>query len=113
MQGLFRNPLADPSLIGVSSGASAGASMMIVLGAGSVMQGAQFAGLSLVALGAFAGGFLAVLLVYRLATSETGTSVVTMLLAGIAISALAGALNSLFSFIADDEMCWVCLGGGW
>ena len=104
MQGLFRNPLADPSLIGVSSGASAGASMMIVLGAGSVMQGAQFAGLSLVALGAFAGGFLAVLLVYRLATSETGTSVVTMLLAGIAISALAGALNSLFSFIADDEM---------
>jgi iron complex transport system permease protein len=104
MQGLFRNALADPSLIGVSSGASAGASLMIVLGGGVLLQGGQFAGLSMVALGAFCGGFLAVILVYRLATSSTGTSVATMLLAGIAISALAGALNSLFSFIADDEM---------
>lgn len=104
MQGLFRNPLADPSLIGVSSGASAGASLVIVLGGGALLQGGQFAGLSAVALGAFFGGFLAVVLVYRLATSPTGTSVATMLLAGIAISALAGALNSLFSYIADDEM---------
>lgn len=104
MQGLFRNPLADPSLIGVSSGASAGASLMIVLGGGALLQSGQFAGLSAVALGAFAGGFVAVLLVYRLATSSTGTSVATMLLAGIAISALAGALNSLFSYVADDEM---------
>lgn len=104
MQGLFRNPLADPSLIGVSSGASAGASLMIVMGGGALLQSSQFAGLSAVALGAFVGGFLAVILVYRLATSSTGTSVATMLLAGIAISALAGAMNSLFSFVADDEM---------
>ncbi len=104
MQGLFRNPLADPSLIGVSSGASAGASLMIVMGGGVWLQVGEFAGLSAVALGAFAGGFLAVILVYRLSTTETGTSVVTMLLAGIAITALAGALNSLFSYIADDEM---------
>lgn len=104
MQGLFRNPLADPSLIGVSSGASAGASLMIVFGPSALLASGQFAGLSAVALGAFAGGFFAVLLVYRLATSSTGTSVATMLLAGIAISALAGAMNSLFSFIADDEM---------
>jgi len=104
MQGLFRNPLADPSLIGVSSGASAGASLMIVMGGGALLQGGQFAGLSVVALGAFAGGFLAVILVYRLATSSSGTSVATMLLAGIAISALAGAFNSLLAFVADDEM---------
>jgi heme transport system permease protein len=104
MQGLFRNPLADPSLIGVSSGASAGASLMIVMGGGALLQGGQFAGLSVVALGAFGGGFLAVILVYRLATSASGTSVATMLLAGIAISALAGALNSLLAFVADDEM---------
>ena len=103
MQGLFRNPLADPSLIGVSSGASAGASVMIVMGGGALLEGGQLLGLSTVAFGAFAGGFLAVILVYRLATSTTGTSVATMLLAGIAISALAGALNSLFSFMADDE----------
>jgi iron complex transport system permease protein len=104
MQGLFRNPLADPSLIGVSSGASAGASFVIVF-AGAWLQNSSFFGLSLVAGGAFLGGFLAVLLVYRLATSATGgTSVATMLLAGIAISALAGALNSLFSFFADNDM---------
>jgi iron complex transport system permease protein len=103
MQGLFRNPLADPSLIGVSSGASAGASLVIVFG-GVWLQSSSFFGLSLVAGGAFLGGFLAVLLVYRLATSTTGTSVATMLLAGIAISALAGALNSLFSFFADNDM---------
>lgn len=104
MQGLFRNPLADPSLIGVSSGASAGASLVIVLGGGALLQSGQLLGLSAVALGAFAGGALAVVLVYRLATTATGTSVATMLLAGIAISALAGAMNSLFSYIADDEM---------
>ncbi len=104
MQGLFRNPLADPSLIGVSSGASAGASVMIVLGGGALLQGGQAVGLSVIALGAFTGGLLAVALVYRLATSATGTSVATMLLAGIAISALAGALNSLFTFMADDAM---------
>ena len=104
MQGLFRNPLADPSLIGVSSGASAGASFVIVFG-GFWLQSSSFFGLSLVAGGAFLGGFCAVLLVYRLATSATGgTSVATMLLAGIAISALAGALNSLFSFFADNDM---------
>lgn len=103
MQGLFRNPLADPSLIGVSSGASAGASFVIVFG-GVWLQSSSFFGLSLVAGGAFLGGFLAVLLVYRLATSTTGTSVATMLLAGIAISALAGAINSLFSFFADNDM---------
>ncbi len=104
MQGLFRNPLADPSLIGVSAGASAGASLVIVLGGGTLLQAGEFSGLSAVAAGAFAGGFLAVILVYRLATSDSGTSVATMLLAGIAITALAGALNSLFSYIADDEM---------
>lgn len=64
MQGLFRNPLADPSLIGVSSGASVGASLMIVVAGGFVETGALM-GLSLVAVGAFVGGFAATLLVYR------------------------------------------------
>ena len=103
MQGLFRNPLADPSLIGVSGGASVGASLMIVLAGGAVESGLLM-GLSLVALGAFVGGFAATILVYRLATSGMGTSVTTMLLAGIAIGALAGALNSLLSYFADNDM---------
>ena len=100
MQGLFRNPLADPSLIGVTAGASVGASLVIVF-AGGV---AGFVGLSLVSLGAFVGGTAAVLLVYRLATGPGGTSVATMLLAGIAIGALAGSVGSLLEFHADNEM---------
>ena len=103
MQGLFRNPLADPSLIGVSSGASVGASLVIVVAAQWLPAGVN-AELPLIAAGAFAGGFAATILVYRLATSEVGTSVATMLLAGIAISALAGALNSLLSYFADNDM---------
>ena len=86
MQGIFRNPLADPSLIGVTAGAALGASLVIA-GAGSWISG--ISGLTLVSLGAFAGGMAAVVVVYRLANSETGTSVATMLLAGIAITALA------------------------
>ncbi len=103
LQGLFRNPLADPTLIGVSSGASVGAGCAIVLGA-AWCQGCYEMGLSVVALGAFGGGLLASWIVYTLATSPTGTSVSTMLLSGIAISALAGALNSLSTFFADDDM---------
>lgn len=103
MQGLFRNPLADPSLIGVSAGASVGASIMIVIAA-AWLQASSTLGLSIVAFGAFAGGFVATILVYRLATSDIGTSVSTMLLAGIAISAMAGALNNLLSYFADDDM---------
>lgn len=103
MQGLFRNPLADPSLIGVSSGASVGASIVIVT-AVSVVQYTSPTGLTLIAFGAFAGGVIATLLVYRLATTSAGTHVATMLLAGIAISALAGALNSLLGYFADNDM---------
>lgn len=103
MQGLFRNPLADPSLIGVTSGASAGASCMIVVGA-LWLPAAGVLSFSLVTLGAFTGGLLASALVYRIATGPTGTSVSTMLLAGIAITALAGAFNQLFAFFADNEM---------
>ncbi|MEH6551171.1 MAG: iron ABC transporter permease [Pseudomonadales bacterium] len=102
-QGLFRNPLADPSLIGVSAGASAGASFVIVFVSGWLTM-SGWMGLSLIAVGAFIGGAIAVMLVYRLASSVRGTSVATMLLAGIAITAVAGALNSLFSFLADNDM---------
>ena len=101
MQGLFRNPLADPSLIGVTAGASLGAALAIVTG-GNLLQG--YTGLTLVSAGAFAGGVIAVLFVYRLATSPNGTSVATMLLAGIAITALSGSIGSLLEFFADNDM---------
>ncbi len=102
MQGLFRNPLADPSLIGVSGGASVGASIVIVTAGGAMLS--PLAGLSMVALGAFIGGVITTLVVYRVATSILGTSVTTMLLAGIAIGAIAGAFNSLLSYFSDNQM---------
>ncbi len=101
MQGLFRNPLADPSLIGVTAGASLGASLVIALGSGVVVE---WLGLPLMSLGAFAGGSIAVWLVYRLARYGNGTSVATMLLAGIGIAALVGSLTSLLEFYADNQV---------
>jgi iron complex transport system permease protein len=102
-QGLFRNPLADPSLIGVTAGASAGAAAMIFLAADFVaLQG--MLGVSIISLGAFIGGAIAVLFVYRIATGRDGTSVATMLLAGIAITAISGGFTSLIEFFADNEM---------
>lgn len=100
-QGLFRNPLADPSLIGVSAGAAAGASFVIVLLANVQWS---YLGLSLVSLGAFGGGLVAVIFVYRIATGVNGTSVATMLLAGIAITFLTGSLSNILEFFADNEM---------
>ncbi len=102
-QGLFRNPLADPSLIGVTAGATVGASIVIILGASWSNLTTSSLGLSLVSLGAIIGAALSVTLVYRIATRGTGTSVATMLLAGIAITALAGGITNLLEFIADNE----------
>ncbi|MCH2191338.1 MAG: iron ABC transporter permease [Gammaproteobacteria bacterium] len=101
-QGLFRNPLADPSLIGVTAGASAGAAVAIYA-ASNVIFFSGIYGLSLVSLSAFTGGVIAVTGVYMLATDKTGTSVATMLLAGIAITAIAGALTSFIEYFADNE----------
>lgn len=99
-QGLFRNPLADPSLIGVTAGASLGASLCIVALAGSTVGVSATVGVSL---GAFLGGLLTVILVYRLATGAHGTSVATMLLAGIAITALCGAASNVLELMSSDS----------
>ena len=102
-QGLFRNPLADPSLIGVTAGASTGAALTIFF-ASSLSDIGGFTGLSLVSIGAFAGGSIAVIIVYKLATNTRGTSVATMLLAGIAITALAASLSNILEFFSDEQM---------
>lgn len=103
MQGLFRNPLADPGLIGVSSGAALSAVVFIVLGATVLAPMAAILGPFTIAVAAFVGGTVTTLLVYRLATRNGRTSVATMLLAGIAINALAGAGTGLMIFLADDQ----------
>ena len=96
MQGLFRNPLADPGLIGVSSGAAVAAVATIVLGA------TQTLGSFALSIAAFGGGAATTLLVYRLSLVHGSVSVSTMLLAGIAINAVAGAITGVFTFVADD-----------
>lgn len=101
MQGLFRNPLADPGLIGVSSGAALGAAIAIVFGA-SIGGLPEALAPYLLSACAFAGGLLVTAQVYRLGRHNGQTSVATMLLAGIALTALAGALIGLFTYLADD-----------
>ncbi|AVO52184.1 iron ABC transporter permease [Pseudomonas mendocina] len=101
MQGLFRNPLADPGLVGVSSGAALGAAVVIVAGAAFGGLPEAFAPYLLSAF-AFIGGLLVTALVYRLGRRDGQTNVATMLLAGIALTALAGAAIGLFTYLADD-----------
>jgi iron complex transport system permease protein len=103
MQGLFKNPLADPSLIGVTAGASLGGASIIFFSIQLNFFHSFFSPTLLVAIGACIGAALCVGFVYRMARSSRGTSVATMLLAGIAITAFAGALNSLFEFFSDDQ----------
>ncbi|MDD1779699.1 iron ABC transporter permease [Enterovibrio sp. ZSDZ35] len=102
MQGLFRNPLADPGIIGVSAGASLGAAIAIVL-FGGVLGNTLFLVLGTVPVFAFLGGALATFAIYYMGTSSNGTSVTIMLLAGVALGAIAGAGMGLLNFFADDQ----------
>lgn len=98
MQGLFRNPLADPGLIGISSGASLAAVAAIV-------SGIHFSGslnVALLSLITFSGALLTVFVVYRISRLNGKTVVSTLLLAGVAINALTGAATGVFTYAAND-----------
>jgi iron complex transport system permease protein len=103
MQGLFRNPLADPALIGVSAGAALAAVAAIVLGGTAFGAAAGLLGLWLLPLAAFLGGLGATVLMARLGTVGGVAAVATLLLAGVAVNALAGALTGMLIFMADDR----------
>ncbi len=96
MQGLFRNPLADPGIIGASSGAALGAAIAIIVLPASLQ-------LYSTPIAAFFGALLTTLLVFKLAQSDNGTSVVMLLLAGVAVAAFSGALMGFLNVIADDQ----------
>ncbi|HCH3360470.1 TPA: iron ABC transporter permease [Vibrio parahaemolyticus] len=104
MQGLFRNPLAEPGIIGVSAGAALGGVFAIVVFAEFSQNHPQLMNLAALPLFAFLGGALTTVLVYWLGTNKFGTSVTIMLLAGVAISALSGAAIGFLNFSADDQM---------
>ena len=103
MQGLFRNPLADPGLIGVSSGAALAAGMTIVLGSMWFPDMPRTLGSWTLVATAFAGSLLVTVLVYALSQQDGATRVGIMLLAGVAINALAGAGLGYLTFLATDE----------
>lgn len=101
LQALFRNPLAEPGIIGVSAGAGAAAVATIVLGG-------AFAGIGMLMLyalpvAAFVGGFIATLFVVLIARVGGQTPITTILLSGIAVAALGGALMGLMMFLSNDE----------
>jgi iron complex transport system permease protein len=110
MQGLFRNPLASPYVLGIASGASTGAALAILFATGSAF---------LLPLGAFVGAAAAVAVVYGLARGrDRRTSIFTLILAGVAVGALFSAVTSFLIFLSSggeklsDVLFWIMGGLG-
>lgn len=102
LQALFRNPLADPGLVGVSSGAALAAVSTIVLGGALAPQLFDILDRFALPLSAFLGGLAATALIYRIGQVGGFVDVATMLLAGIAINALSGAGIGMLTYLSDD-----------
>ncbi len=98
-QGLFRNPLADPYLIGVASGAGLGATIVLLTGVPS-----YFGGFSLLPVVAFFGGVASITLAYMIARQSDGLPLTTLILAGVAITSLTGAIMSLLMIRSDPDI---------
>ncbi len=103
IQGLFRNPLAEPGLIGISSGASFFAVLMIVLEARFFSFLTDAFGYYALSFAAFTGACITTFIVYNLAMRKGKADITTLLLVGIAINALAGSFTGLLTYIATDE----------
>jgi iron complex transport system permease protein len=102
MQGLFRNPLADPGLLGVSGGAALAAAIAIVIGDKLLTTVTLPIPLGL-PLAAFAGALTTTAVLYRFATREGHTSIAVLLLSGLAIGALTSAAIGFLIYTADDR----------
>lgn len=114
-QGLFRNPLADPYVIGVASGAGLGAVLAM-----SLNWPADLLGMASIPAAGFVGALLTVALVYRLSRVGRATPVTTLILAGVAVSSFATATTSLLMLLSTSELhravTWMVGGfalGGW
>ncbi len=102
MQGLFRNPIVEPGLVGTSAGAALGAAIVFVFGESTALSFATPLGSLAVPVMAFVASFAATMIVYRLSTSFGKVNVFTLLLAGIAINALCAAGTGFLSYVARD-----------
>ncbi len=103
MQGMFKNPLATPDLIGITAGATLMAAITIVLGAHFRDYLPEFVQYSLLSISAFIGALLTTLLVYKISTTQGKTNVVIMLLSGVAITALGFAVVGFLIYLSKDE----------
>lgn len=99
LQGLFRNPLADPGLIGIASGAALAVALMIVI----IGPLPGILGLYGLSIAAFMGGLLTSIVIFRFAGLTGASSVTYILLAGIAINALASAGTGFLAYLSDDQ----------
>jgi iron complex transport system permease protein len=102
MQGLFRNPIVEPGLVGTSSGAAFGASIVFVLAAKMSPEVKSYMGPLLLPVVAFLGALLATYVVYTLAKSSGRVSVLSLLLIGIAVNAVCLSGTGFMSYIARD-----------
>ncbi len=102
LQGLFRNPLVEPSLIGVSGGSAAAVVMVVVFGA-SLKVSAGWLYDAIMPLAAFAGGLVATILVLKLSYQAGRTNIAALILLGVAANALTGAIIGLAIFYANDD----------
>ena len=98
-QGLFRNPLAEPSLIGAASGAGLGATVVLATGVPL-----YFHGMSLLPIAAFTGAVAAVAVAYLIARRSEGVGLTTLILAGVAIASLTSAVTSLLMIRSDPDL---------
>lgn len=103
LQGIFRNPLADPIFVGVSPGAALAAVAFIVLGSGAAIGASDFVGRFGLVLSAFLGALTATAILHRLTVHEGRTSVAALLFTGIALGALASAGTGILLFLASDQ----------
>jgi iron complex transport system permease protein len=100
LQGLLRNPMADPYVLGISAGASVGASLAIGFGFGSSFLGFLYA----VPLMAFVGALITIFVVYNISKRGGGNSMLSLLLIGIAISSFLSAIVSFIKIISSDAL---------
>lgn len=98
-QSMFRNPMADPYILGISSGASAGATIAIVLGFGGIIGG-----LSIITLFAFLGAILTVMVVYNIARVGNRVTTMSLILAGVAVGLFLSSVVSLLMFFNRDDI---------
>lgn len=103
LQGMFRNPLATPDLLGITAGASLFAAIAIVLGVYIKPYIPEALHYSFLSLMAFIGALITMVMVYRMSTTNGKTNVVVMLLTGVAVTALGFAIMGFLIYISKEE----------